>query len=123
MAFTEYGAYWRSVRKFCTLELLTTTKIESFVGMRREVVGGLVEELRVAAVAGTTVDLTEKVAAVIEDMTYKMLFGRSKDERFDLKGTIQEAMFMTGAFNLADFVPFLEPLDLQVYTKFTVFVE
>ncbi|KAM7479719.1 hypothetical protein LguiA_027932 [Lonicera macranthoides] len=117
MAFTAYGTYWRSVRKFCTLELLTTTKIESFVGMRREEVGGFMEELREAAVAGTAVDLTEKVAAVIEDITYKMLFGRSKDERFDLKGTIQEAMFMTGAFNLADFVPFLEPFDLQGMTR------
>ncbi|KAK2991405.1 hypothetical protein RJ640_010869, partial [Escallonia rubra] len=117
MAFTEYGPYWRNVRKFCTLELLTTMKIDSFAGMRREELGLLVKWLKDAAVAREVVDVSEKVAGLIEDMTYKMLFGRSKDERFDLKGTIQEAMFMTGAFNIADFVPFLRPLDLQGFTR------
>lgn len=117
MAFTPYGPYWRSVRKFCTLELLTTTKIDGLAGVRREELGLLVESIKEAAVARQAVDLSEKVAGAIEDMTYRTLFGRTKDDRFDLKGIIQEAMFMTGAFNVADFVPFLAPFDLQGMTR------
>ena len=51
LAFTEYGSYWRNVRKFCTVELLSVAKIDSYVGMRREEMGLLVEALKEAAVA------------------------------------------------------------------------
>ena len=37
-----------------------------------------------------------------------MLFGRSKYEQFDLKSLVKEA------FNLADYIPWLGPFDLQV---------
>lgn len=117
MAFSSYGPYWRSVRKFCTLELLSTTKIDSLAGMRREELGGLVESLKEAAVAREVVDLSEVVGGLIEDMTFKMLFGRSKDERFDLKGNIQELANVVGAFNVAEYVPFLGVFDLQGLTR------
>ncbi|KAK9114881.1 hypothetical protein Syun_021678 [Stephania yunnanensis] len=46
MAFSEYGPHWRSMRKLCTLELLTNAKVEMFGGMRREEVRRVVEEIR-----------------------------------------------------------------------------
>ncbi|CAK9147763.1 unnamed protein product [Ilex paraguariensis] len=113
VGFTQYGPYWRNVRKFCTLELLSATKIESLAGMRREELGLLVESLKAAAAAREVVDVSEKVGGLIEDMTYRMLFGRSKDDRFDLKAAIEEALELIGAFNLSDYVPILKPLDLQ----------
>ncbi|CAK9147757.1 unnamed protein product [Ilex paraguariensis] len=118
MVFTQYGPYWRNVRKFCTVELLSATKIESLSGMRREELGLLVESLKAAAAARQVVDVSEKVAGLIEAMTYRMLFGRSKDDRFDLKATIQEALELAGAFNLSDYVPILKPLDLQLVIFF-----
>ncbi|CAK9147755.1 unnamed protein product [Ilex paraguariensis] len=114
MAFTQYGPYWRNVRKFCTLELLSATKVESLAGMRREELGLLVKSLKAVAAAREVVNVSEKVAGLIEDMTYRMLFGRSKDDRFDLKAVIQEALQLLGAFNLSDYVAILKPLDLQV---------
>lgn len=117
MALAEYGPYWRNVRKFCALELLSVTKIDSFTGMRREEIGLLVEGLRGATAAREVVDVSGKVAGLIEDMTCRMLFGRSRDERFDIHGVIQELMELLGAFNIADYVPFLGALDLQGLTR------
>lgn len=77
MVLTEYGAYWRSVRKFCTLELLSTTNIDSFAGMRREELGFLVESLKEAAKAGEVVDVSEKVAHLAVDMKCRMLFRKA----------------------------------------------
>ncbi|KAM7267429.1 hypothetical protein ACFE04_009595 [Oxalis oulophora] len=117
MAFTPYGSYWRSVRKFCTLQLFSSSKIEMFAPMRKEEVGLLVEEIREAAVAHEVVDLSNKVNKVVESMTCRMVFGRKKDDEFDLTYLIGEVLGLVGSFNLSDFVPFLAPLDLQGLTK------
>ncbi|CAL5445129.1 unnamed protein product [Camellia sinensis] len=117
MAFTTYGSYWRNVRKLCALKLLSVGKIDGYGVMRREEMEALVRRLKVAAVTHEVVDLSEKVEGVIEDMTCKMVFGRSSDERFDLKAVVQKSLVILGAFNIADFVPILAPFDLQGLTR------
>lgn len=116
MIFTEYGPYWRSVRKFCKLELLSDTKIDSMAGLRREELGLLVESIKRAAKAREVVDVSDKVTRLIEDMTCRMLFGKSRDDRFDLRETIHDIGKIVGAVNIADYVPLLGALDLQVIT-------
>ncbi|KAI3516220.1 hypothetical protein L1887_15131 [Cichorium endivia] len=117
MTFTEYGPYWRSVRKFCAVELLSVTKINSFAGMRREEIRLMVEELRDASMAGKVVDLGETVGAVIEGMTCRMIFGKKNDNMPFMKRVLDETMEVAGAFNLADYVPMLAAFDLQGLTK------
>ena len=51
----------------------------------------LVQSLKKAATAHEVEDLSEKVCQLIEETTCRMVFGRSNDNRFDLK-TI---MFLT----------------------------
>ncbi|KAM7257909.1 hypothetical protein ACFE04_013650 [Oxalis oulophora] len=111
------GSYWRNIRKLCTLQLLSTSKIEMFSPMRKEEVGLLVEEVKEAARAREVVDITEKVNQFVENMTYRMVLGRKKDDEFDLKELFEETLILVGAFNMSDFVPFLAPFDFQGYTK------
>ncbi|XVF09638.1 hypothetical protein REPUB_Repub07fG0111300 [Reevesia pubescens] len=113
LAFAQYGSYWRTVRKWCTLQLLSASKVEFFAPIRRTEVESLVKLLKTAAAAGEVVDLSAKVAEVIEDIMYRMIVGRSKDNKFDLKPLIQDGLRLTGTFNIADYIPFLAPLDLQ----------
>jgi cytochrome P450 len=117
MALTPYGAYWRSVRKFCTLQLLNPAKIDELAGMRRGELDLLVESLKKAALARQAVDVSEKIITLVEDVVYKMLFGNIKTGNFDIKGCIVEYMHLAGAFNLSDYIPFLRPFDLQGLTK------
>ncbi|KAK1357321.1 putative flavonoid 3',5'-hydroxylase [Heracleum sosnowskyi] len=117
MIFTEYGAYWRNVRKFCTLELLSVSKIDSFAERRREELELLVISLKKSARAGEVVDISKKVAHLTVDMTCKMLFGKVIDDNFKLNEIIHEMAEIMGAFNIADFVPLLGALDLQGLTR------
>ncbi|CAJ1951871.1 unnamed protein product [Sphenostylis stenocarpa] len=113
VAFAEYGAYWRGARKVCITHLLSASKVESFGPLRKREVGALVERTRETAEAREVVDLTERVGEVMRDIACKMVLGRNKDDRFDLKGILLETMSISGAFNFADYVPWLRPFDLQ----------
>ncbi|XP_050257491.1 cytochrome P450 CYP736A12-like isoform X1 [Quercus robur] len=117
IAFSEYGPYWRSLRKLVASQLLSASKIESFAPMRKELVGSLVQSLKKTAVAHEVVDLSEVVGKLIEESTCRMVFGRSHHDRFDLKELIAETLNLMGAFNLADYVPYLGALDLQGLTS------
>ena len=114
MAFSEYGLYWRNMKKICMLQLTSPSKIESFAALRKEELVSLVKELKRVAAAHEVVDISGKVGELIEKMTYKMIFGRNNDDKYDLKGIIEESLSLIGAFNVADYVPWLGPLDLQV---------
>jgi len=74
----------------------------------------LVKSLEKTAASREVVDLSDLVADVIENITYKMILGRSKDDRFNLKNLVREALDLAGTFNLADYVPWLGMFDLQV---------
>ncbi|RVX14188.1 Cytochrome P450 CYP736A12 [Vitis vinifera] len=115
--FTEYGPYWRHVKKLCALELFSSAKINSFASVRKEEVGLLVKSVQDMASAGEVVDISAMVAGVVEDMAYRMVFGRNKVRIIDLKTLIREFTRLAGTFNLADYVPFLGPLDLQGLTQ------
>lgn len=118
MAFSEYGPYWRSIRKLCTLQLLSPSKIEYFAPMRMEEVRLLVNSLKKAAAAREAVDISLGVGDLIRNMSCKLVFGEANIDEFDLKLLIKEALNLTGALNIADYVPFLGAFDLQVFVCF-----
>ncbi|XP_043717808.1 cytochrome P450 CYP736A12-like [Telopea speciosissima] len=78
--------------------------------MRKEEVGLFVLSLKDHS--GAVVDVSAKVGSLIEDLTYRLLIG-SKVNRFNLKPVVQEAFILIGAFNLADYIPYLGSFDLQ----------
>jgi len=113
-AFCEYSAYWRNARKVCTLQLLSASKVEMFGPLRREELGVLVKSLKNSAESCEVVDLSELLGKLMEKIVFKMVLGRAKDDRFDLKYLIQEVMNLAGTFNVADYVPWLGFFDPQV---------
>ncbi|KAK7364065.1 hypothetical protein VNO80_12419 [Phaseolus coccineus] len=117
LVFSEYSAYWRDVRKVCTVHILSVSKVEMFAPLRREELGVLVKSLKNSAASGEVVDLSELLAELMEKIVFRMVLGRAKDDRFDLKRLIQEVMNLVGAFNLADYMPWLGVFDPQGITK------
>ncbi|CAJ1938007.1 unnamed protein product [Sphenostylis stenocarpa] len=121
LSFAEYGSYWRNVRKMCTLELLSQTKINSFRSMREEEVDLLVKLLREAANDGDAVDLSAKVSTLSADMACRMVLGKKYMDR-DLnekgfKAVMQEGMHLAATPNIGDYIPYVGALDLQGLTK------
>lgn len=122
MSFGEYGSYWRNMRKMCTLELLSHTKINSFRSMREEELDILINFIREVANDGTTtVDISAKVSTLSADMSCRMVFGKKyMDKDLDEKGfksVIQEGMHLAATPNIGDYIPYIAPLDLQGLTR------
>ncbi|XP_061342116.1 cytochrome P450 CYP736A12-like isoform X2 [Gastrolobium bilobum] len=113
LGLAQYGSYWRNMRKLCTLQLLSASKVEMFAPLRSEELGQFLRSLEKASASREVVDISELVGELIANITYKMVLGCNKDDRFDLKGLIGEAMKLAGTFNLADFLPWLSIFDLQ----------
>ncbi|KAK2376447.1 cytochrome P450 CYP736A12 [Trifolium repens] len=117
VGFSEYGPHWRSVRKLCTVNLLSASKVEMFGPSRKQELDVLVKSLEKAALVGEVVNLSEVVWNLIEDIVYKMILGGTKHEQFDVKKLAKEGIALIGAFNLVDCVPWLGAFDLQGLTR------
>lgn len=122
LVFAKYGPFQRNIRKLYTLQLLSPSKARSFAELRREEIGvSLVELLKTSAARGEVVDLSRKIGEAVEDISTRMILGwRRDDERYNLKGVAEEVFTLAGAFTLADYVPFLGALDLQVLSCYFV---
>ncbi|KAF7825642.1 cytochrome P450 CYP736A12-like [Senna tora] len=119
IAFAEYGPYWRHVRKLCTSQLLSSSKVEMFGGLRKRVMGSVVKSLEKASASREIVNLSEVLHKLTEDLVFKMTFGSdsNKDDAFNYMELVQEGMALAGAFNIADYLPWLRPFDLQGLTR------
>ncbi|KAI3970205.1 hypothetical protein MKW92_052692 [Papaver armeniacum] len=99
MGFTPYGSYWRYVRKICSVHLLNSSKIGSFGSIREKEVSIAVESIRLLSMSGEVkVDLTEKIGSLDGESFIPIL---------------HEVMRILGAFNVADFIPYVGALDFQ----------
>ncbi|RWR83984.1 cytochrome P450 CYP736A12-like protein [Cinnamomum micranthum f. kanehirae] len=90
VVFSPYSPYWRSLRKWCTSELLSHSKVESFEPMRKEALCGVVQSLRSIAEARSIADLTTMVGSLSASITCKMVLG---DEYVDAIHRVFDQLF------------------------------
>ncbi|XP_030465471.1 cytochrome P450 84A1-like [Syzygium oleosum] len=111
MAFAHYGPFWRQMRKICVMRVFSRKRAESWRSVRDEV-DAMVRT--VAGSIGTAVNVGELVFALTRDITYRAALGASATEGQDkFIGILQEFSKLFGAFNLADFIPYLGRIDPQ----------
>ncbi|KAK4486004.1 hypothetical protein RD792_008663 [Penstemon davidsonii] len=111
MAFAHYGPFWRQMRKLCVMKLFSRKRAESWDSVRDEVD----DMTRVVAMnTGTCVNLGELVFGLTKNIIYRAAFGSSSHEGQDeFIKILQEISKLFGAFNIADFIPFLGWIDPQ----------
>eukprot|EP01018_Ginkgo_biloba_P016266 Gb_39085 [translate_table: standard] len=118
VVFAPYGAYWRHMRKVCTLELLTVKRLESFKSVREEEVSLMIDSIWKESGHGVkSVDLTKRISSLTLNIMCRMLTDK-KYSNYDSDGKEFSNMFheiaaVDGAFNIGDFIPGLNWLDLQ----------
>ncbi|OWM88885.1 cytochrome P450 84A1-like [Punica granatum] len=111
MAFAHYGPFWRQMRKICVMKLFSRKRAESWASVREEVDKTI---RTVATGSGTAVNVGELVFALTRDITYQAAFGTSSmDGQDEFLPILQEFSKLFGAFNIADFIPYLAWADLQ----------
>ncbi|CAL4943116.1 unnamed protein product [Urochloa decumbens] len=103
--FSPYDARWRELRKLCALELFNQRRTLSFRHVREEEARRLVSSISGESAAGGPVNLSEKMSCVVNDVVVRTAIGGRCGRRDEFLRELDEAVRLTGGFNLADLYP------------------
>ncbi|XVE50827.1 hypothetical protein DITRI_Ditri01bG0194900 [Diplodiscus trichospermus] len=110
IAFAPYGNYWRQLRKICTTELLSSTRVQSFRSIREEEVLNLIKMIHGSV--GKPFNLSEKIFTMTYGITARAAFGKKcKDEELFIS-IIRELTKLGSGFCIADFYPSVKLLQI-----------
>ncbi|XP_047965320.1 cytochrome P450 84A1-like [Salvia hispanica] len=105
MAFAHYGPFWRQMRKICVTKVFSRKRAESWASVRDEI-DAFVKD--VESRAGRPVNVGAMVLGLTKNITYRAAFGSvARDGQGEFVGIMQEFSKLFGAFNVADFVPWM----------------
>lgn len=120
MVFRPYGPRWRMLRKISSVHLFSGKALDDYRHVRQEEVAVMVRSL---ASAGTEpVNLAQRLNLCVVNALGRVMLGYrvfgdgtgGSDPRADeFKSMVVELMALAGVFNIGDFIPALERLDLQ----------
>ncbi|CAL4926114.1 unnamed protein product [Urochloa decumbens] len=101
--FSPYGDLWRHLRRLCTLELLSARRVRSFRRVREDEAARLLRS--VAAAGGGDVDVGEWMCRAVNDAVTRAAVGGRCARRDEFLRELQNAVALTGGFNVADMYP------------------
>ena len=124
MAMSNYGTYWRTLRKVCSSELLVIKRINEMAPLRHKCVDRMIQwiedDATMARVQGGSgeVEVSHLVFCVAFNLIANLMLSR---DFFDMKpkdgnefyDAMNKIMELAGKPNTADFFPFLKWLDPQ----------
>lgn len=84
-ALAPYGAYWRALRKLCTLELFSTRKVRQVAPINDSETMSLVREIRRSCAAGEPVNLGSLLVSCANSVTVLATFGDRLSSEHKLK--------------------------------------
>ncbi|KAL5802242.1 hypothetical protein ACOSQ4_030547 [Xanthoceras sorbifolium] len=110
IAFSPYGDYWRQLQKICTLELLSSKRVQSFRSIREEEVSNVIRSI--ASNAGLPINFTQLLYSLTNDITARAAFGgKCKDQKEFILIT-QKLIQLGGGFSLSDMFPSVKLLEV-----------
>ncbi|XP_024976672.1 flavonoid 3'-monooxygenase [Cynara cardunculus var. scolymus] len=124
LVFAPYGPKWRMLRKICSVHLFSNKALDDFRHVREEEVAILARAL--AGAGRSTVALGQLLNVCTTNALARVMLGRrvfgdgsgGVDPKADeFKDMVVELMVLAGEFNIGDFIPALDWLDLQSVTK------
>ncbi|KAI3688805.1 hypothetical protein L2E82_46647 [Cichorium intybus] len=124
MVFEPYGPRWRMLRKLCLVHLFSNKALNDFRHIRQEEVAILTRAL--AGAGQSTVQLDKLLNLCISNALSRVMLGKrvfgdgsgGEDPKADeFKDMAAEVQVLAGEFNIGDFIPALDWLDLQGVTK------
>ncbi|ONI13691.1 hypothetical protein PRUPE_4G238600 [Prunus persica] len=110
IGFAPYGEYWRQLRKICTLELLSTKRVQSFRPIREEEVVNLIQWI--ASRAGSPINLTQEIYSSTYTITSRTAFGKKTRDQEKFIYIVKEFVKAASGFALADIFPSVSLLHL-----------
>ncbi|XP_058733017.1 flavonoid 3'-monooxygenase-like [Vicia villosa] len=120
LVFAPYGPRWRLLRKLSYVHMFSSKALDDFSHIRQEEVARLIRNL--ASSGSKAANLGQMLNVCTTNALARVMIGRRVfndgnsgcDPRADeFKSMVVELMVLAGVFNVGDFVPALEWLDLQ----------
>ncbi|XVE54587.1 hypothetical protein DITRI_Ditri03aG0093500 [Diplodiscus trichospermus] len=115
IGFAPYGEYWRQVRKVSVLELFSQRRVQSFQFVRDEEVEALINKINRASVKGESVDLTEMLMAVSNNIVARCALSRrceEEDGSCKFGQLSRRVMVLMTSFCFGDMFPYLRWMDV-----------
>jgi cytochrome P450 len=103
VALAPYGDHWRQLRKICVMELLSSSRVQSFSPVREEAAARLMGTI--ASTSSAAHNLSELITAYTADTTVHAIMGRRIQDRDTFIRYMDEAIELTSGFSLADLFP------------------
>ncbi|EPS59496.1 hypothetical protein M569_15310, partial [Genlisea aurea] len=138
VSWAPYGEIWRGLRRIASIEILSPHRIQMSAGVRREEVRSMVRRLFRSRSGGGdggdaeygTVEMKSRFFAVTLNVIMRMITGKrysdeenggdglaTSEERRKLQGIISESFKVSGASNMADFLPILRWIGIDRIEK------
>ncbi|CAN0922446.1 Cytochrome P450 81Q32 [Linum grandiflorum] len=128
MGAAPYGEHWRNLRRLSTIELLSTTRLNSFIRLRHEEVRVLISDIfdKVVGVSGK-VEMKSRLLGLSMNIIMRMVCGKryfgteeggedvEESERF--KELMRQIFELSGAANPGDYLPVLRWIDFGGLAK------
>ncbi|XP_010421801.1 PREDICTED: cytochrome P450 71A20-like isoform X1 [Camelina sativa] len=114
LVFSPYGEYWRQMKSICVQNLLNSKTVRSFENIREDEVNVMMEKLEKASSSSSTVNLSELISDLTNDVITRIVFGRkySFEEGSEISRSIlRKFMELFGAFPLGEYIPSLAWID------------
>lgn len=113
VALAPLGPKWKRLRRICMEHLLTTKRLESFIGHRADEAQHLVRDVRAMAQKGEMVNLREVLGAFSMNNVTRMLLGKQyfgtdsagPQEAMEFMHITHELFLLLGLIYLGDYLP------------------
>jgi cytochrome P450 len=109
IAFSPYGAYWRTLRKLCTVELLSAKMVRRLAPVRNDETLSLIRSVQAAGQGGKPVNLGRLLLSCSNIMAAKAAFGHvcSSELREQFLSGLHVGLQFTSGFTIGDVFPSL----------------
>ena len=107
IGFAPYGEYWRTMRKICTLELLSAKKVRSSQSIREIESWNLVKDL---ASNSSEVNLTDKIYTSMLLVIFRAMVGSVCKDQEQMLLLVNELIYFANGFDVSDLFPSLKIL-------------
>lgn len=111
ISFSEYGEYWREMRKLAVIELFSLKKVQSFKNIREEEVGFMVKKVSESALKQSSVDLSITFFSLTASIICRVALGQNFNEsgfvleKHRIEELVSEALLALGTITCSDFFP------------------
>ncbi|CAL5211112.1 unnamed protein product [Lathyrus oleraceus] len=115
IVFSQYGEFWRDMRKTCILHILSAKRVSSYSSVRKFEVKQMMKKISNHATSSVVTNLSELLTSLSSTIICRIAFGRRYEdegiERSKFQGMLHELEAMLTAFFVSDYIPFMGWID------------